>query len=209
MGLFGGFKKEKDIEIPPPPPPIISSEPVPKPAGIIEEPVPKPLERVNIDDFIPKERKPVFTTKPEIPGLSKPISHAPQLKSILPEDMEDIFSNEPSIEQLHRPEPLVPPTKPKEFKGLSPVLRHVEEKEIEKQEKPVLDKPIFVKADDYKSILGAMTVIKSKIEDSEKILTEINDLKNTKDKSFEQWRNELEDIQRKLLYIDKTLYEKR
>jgi hypothetical protein len=72
---------------------------------------------------------------------------------------------------------------------------------------PPLDKPLYVKADDYKSIIGALTVIKTKIEDSERILTDLNELKNTKDKSFEKWRSELEDIQRKLLYIDKTLYE--
>jgi hypothetical protein len=128
----------------------------------------------------------------------------PELRSVTPEDF-GIFEDDSA--EIHNPEPVAPE---EQFKGISPALKQIEEIELQREvRKPVITKPLFVKADDYKSILGAMSVIKVKIEDSEKILNDLNELKNLKDKSFEKWRTELEDIQRKLLYVDKTLYEKR
>jgi hypothetical protein len=221
MGFLGLFRgKGKDIEIPPPPPPILPSEPIPAPLGVPPEPVvfeePKKIEPVrkdappmNLDDFFPQGKPPVFgLSRPEIPDFSRPIAPKPELKSVAPEDFGSAIFEEDSTE-MHIPEPVAPMTE-EHFQGISPALRQIEEVELAREvRKPVITKPLFVKADDYKSILGAMSVIKVKIEDSEKILNDLNELKNLKDKSFEKWRTELEDIQRKLLYVDKTLYEKR
>jgi hypothetical protein len=241
MGLFGLFKKEKELDIPPPPPPIIASETVPLPLKeqkpvefappkistpehltFFRPPIPKQhLERaiearnrpeINIDDFMPRNREQIFADElPQIPGFSEPMHVPPELGQLSPEDFgSTILEGELSMQEIHRPEPIVPPLKPKVFKHINSDLRRIEEQQIGKPlERKPFDKPLFVKADDYKSILGALTVIRSKIGDSEKILADLNELKNVKDKSFEKWRTELEDIQRKLLYIDKTLYEHR
>jgi len=228
LGLFG--KKGKEMDIPPPPPPIISSETVPLPIFKEQKPEqniyflppktpaknPESAEqiRVNLDDFMPKDKETIFTAGlPEVPGFSRSLhlDLPSELKSVSPEDFGSGFlEDERPLEELHRPEPIVPPSMPKPFTEITPDLKEVEERQIEKAvKKKILDKPLFVNANDYKSVLGALTTIKTKVNDSEKILAELNELKNIKDKTFEKWRTDLEDIQRKLLYIDKTLYEER
>jgi hypothetical protein len=39
-------------------------------------------------------------------------------------------------------------------------------------------------------------------------LERLNEIKNIKDKEFEKWRTLLEDMERKAVYIDKTLFER-
>ena len=68
-------------------------------------------------------------------------------------------------------------------------------------------KPIFVEVDDYRKVLDYVAGIKTDIKDSENILTRLQDIKTSKEKEFEKWRNFLEDVERKLLYVDKTLFE--
>jgi hypothetical protein len=65
--------------------------------------------------------------------------------------------------------------------------------------------PIFVKIDEYKEILDVITLIKGKISEAKGILGEINEVKNTEDKELESWVNELEEVERKISYIDRTL----
>lgn len=65
--------------------------------------------------------------------------------------------------------------------------------------------PIFVKVDEYKDILDVITLIKGKIEEAKNILGEINEIKNTEDRELETWSNELEEVERKVNFIDRTL----
>ncbi|MDP7140797.1 MAG: hypothetical protein QF362_01455 [Candidatus Woesearchaeota archaeon] len=68
--------------------------------------------------------------------------------------------------------------------------------------------PLFVKQDSYRSILEGISIIKDKLKQSEDLVLNLNNIKNSKDKEFERWRTSLEDMQRKLIYVDKILYEK-
>jgi hypothetical protein len=92
------------------------------------------------------------------------------------------------------------------------LFKPIEKKEIKPEKKQLLEKqmpkkPIFVKSDDYKQILDSISIIRNKLKETESIAARLNEIKNMKDKEFERWRSELEDIQRKTLYIDKTLFE--
>jgi hypothetical protein len=68
-------------------------------------------------------------------------------------------------------------------------------------------KPLFVKIDDYKDVIDIMTLIKKKINDAKSILVSINDIKAQEDSEIEQWNNKIEDIEKKIEYIDKNLFE--
>lgn len=83
----------------------------------------------------------------------------------------------------------------------------------EKIEKPKLreyhpDTPLFITIDGYKEILADIEHVNATLKASEEVLDRLNELKNTKDKEFEKWRSELEDVQRKLLYVDKVIFER-
>ena len=87
------------------------------------------------------------------------------------------------------------------------LIKQEKENIIERRTHKSYDKPIFVEVNDYKQILDYINEIKNNIKKSDNILTTLQDIKSAKEKEFEKWHNVLEDIQRKLIYIDNTLFE--
>jgi predicted nuclease with TOPRIM domain len=67
--------------------------------------------------------------------------------------------------------------------------------------------PVFVKIDEYKDVLEIIGIIKDKIEDARTTLGKINDLKNEEDAELELWNSKLEEIEKKIDFIDTTLFE--
>ena len=67
--------------------------------------------------------------------------------------------------------------------------------------------PVFVKIDEYKDVLEIIGIIKDKIEDARSTLGKINELKNEEDSELELWNSKLEDIEKKIDFIDSTLFE--
>ena len=67
--------------------------------------------------------------------------------------------------------------------------------------------PVFVKIDDYKDILEIIGLIKNKLRESRETMTKINQLKNKEDAELESWKNEVDEIEKKVAYIDNTLFE--
>ena len=69
------------------------------------------------------------------------------------------------------------------------------------------DAPIFVRIDEYKDILDVIELIKAKIIDAKTTLSRINELKNAEDNEIEVWTQELEEVERKISFIDRSLFE--
>ena len=67
------------------------------------------------------------------------------------------------------------------------------------------DMPVFVKIEEYKELLDIIELIKNKLVEAKAILAKINGLKNQEDGELETWRTELEDVDRRISLIDKTL----
>ena len=67
--------------------------------------------------------------------------------------------------------------------------------------------PIFVRIDEYKEVLDVLSLIKSKITEAKTTLTRINELKNAEDNELDVWTNELEEVERRADFIDRTLFE--
>jgi hypothetical protein len=74
--------------------------------------------------------------------------------------------------------------------------------EFEKREMP-----IYVKIEEYKDILDIMNLIKSKLAEAKATMGKINEIKNEEDSELELWRSELEEVERKINFIDKALFE--
>lgn len=67
--------------------------------------------------------------------------------------------------------------------------------------------PIYVKIEEYRDVLDIMNMIKSKMNEARKILGKINDLKNEEDAELELWHTGLDEVERKVEFVDKTLFE--
>lgn len=67
--------------------------------------------------------------------------------------------------------------------------------------------PVFVKIDDYKNIIEVLDLLKMKLAEARQSLEKIAELKNQEDAELEQWESELEEVERKIDFIDSTLFE--
>lgn len=67
--------------------------------------------------------------------------------------------------------------------------------------------PVFVRIEEYKEVLDIMNMVKNKIDQAKEILGRINELKNEEDAELELWRSGIEEVERKIMFVDKTLFE--
>lgn len=69
------------------------------------------------------------------------------------------------------------------------------------------DMPVFVKVEDFKDALDVMNMIRLKIEDAKKTLEKVHELKSEEETELELWHTSIEEVERKIDFIDKTLSE--
>lgn len=67
-------------------------------------------------------------------------------------------------------------------------------------------KPIFIKIDKYKSVLQELSNIRSFIRNANSSINSLHSLKESEDSELEEWRAKIEDIERKLIYVDDSLF---
>ncbi|MEW5896736.1 MAG: hypothetical protein AB1668_03530 [Nanoarchaeota archaeon] len=67
--------------------------------------------------------------------------------------------------------------------------------------------PVFIKVEEYNSVLELMNVVKKKLDEAKSILLRINDLKNEEDHQLELWQNALAEVEKKIDFIDQSLAE--
>ena len=67
--------------------------------------------------------------------------------------------------------------------------------------------PVFIKVEDYKDVIDVMELVKNKILEANGVLEKIRKLKAEEDAELELWNANLEDIERKISYIERTLFE--
>lgn len=67
--------------------------------------------------------------------------------------------------------------------------------------------PVFVKIEDYKDIIDVLGLIKDRLAEAKRTLADINELKNDEDDEFELWGSTLNEIEKKIEDIDRTLFE--
>ena len=77
------------------------------------------------------------------------------------------------------------------------VLQHKEEKG-----------PIFVRAERFRDILTGTNTIKNNLKIASQSIAKLNEIDASRDKVLEKWRNVMMDLQKKLIFIDKTLFKR-
>jgi len=66
-------------------------------------------------------------------------------------------------------------------------------------------KPIFVGVDDYNEIMNHTNVIRSKLLEAEDFAKKLNHLKSDENKLLDKWQSKVEEIDKKLTYVDKVV----
>lgn len=67
-------------------------------------------------------------------------------------------------------------------------------------------KTIYVRVDRFKATLGSINMVRSDLRKSEEALMKLENIKIAKDRSFDKFKLSLDDLQKKLIFVDKTLF---
>ena len=67
--------------------------------------------------------------------------------------------------------------------------------------------PVFVRIEDYKDVLEVVNMIKNKLEDAKATLAKINELKNQEDSELDMWHSTLNELEHKIDFVDKSMFE--
>lgn len=67
--------------------------------------------------------------------------------------------------------------------------------------------PNFIRTDDYSKLIASVDSMEEYIKEAPEFILMLKNLKKNKDIEFKKYEKNLEDIQRKLIYIDNLLFE--
>ena len=67
--------------------------------------------------------------------------------------------------------------------------------------------PVFVRIDEYKDVLELVKLVRRKLDEAKETLAKIHDLKNEEDHQLELWQNALQEIEKKIDFMDHSLNE--
>ena len=69
--------------------------------------------------------------------------------------------------------------------------------------------PVYVKIDDYKNLIELLDILKKKLEEARVALQRVQELKGKEDAEIELWQTELTEVERKIEFIDRALFQPR
>ena len=126
-----------------------------------------------------------------------------------PQMPPELFEDDNELEIPEPPEHILTFRSEKEIKSAPRFFPGRLPAEIKKVDKELSIGPkqvIFVKANNFRTIISEIRVSKTKLANSEQGIVNLAKIKILKDKEFEKYREYLEEIQRKLIFVDKTLF---
>ncbi|MCH8956504.1 hypothetical protein IIA28_14475, partial [candidate division KSB1 bacterium] len=71
-----------------------------------------------------------------------------------------------------------------------------------------VEETIYLRVDRFRDILTSTNTIKSNLKIASDSIVKLNEIDVNRDKVFEKWRNVLVDLQKKLIFVDKTLFKR-
>ncbi|VVB81633.1 Uncharacterised protein [uncultured archaeon] len=149
---------------------------------------------MGIFDFLKKRQEELPMPPPPTP---------PEMPPMIRGDIEEIKVTEEHIEP---PLPELPPALPAPAREEEvPVFdRTISKPEKLETVRPTI-KPTFVAVEDYKRIINDTNMIRGKLMEAENFVRRLGDIKNEEERAFEKWRTHLEDVEKKLGYVDQLI----
>lgn len=111
----------------------------------------------------------------------------------------------PGEEDLEMPEFPELPEEDLEFPE-EPEMPEVIEKPAELEEHEIPSKPLFIDVNDFKEILEELGMMRTILKEADDAGSRTEDFAIDEDKELRKWQNSIKDIQRKLIYCEKTLF---
>lgn len=199
MGFLKFLKKSKkdklelpideDLDMPPPPP--ITSKEFPTMPKFEEKTMSSPENKLpNFPDLELNE-----------PKMPNELPEPPQLPEVEEKIEMPVVRTKPSVmPEIKKPKLTDPIDIDKKE------IQAIKESKAVLEHEPVPLKPIYIKIEKFKEIKKSSGIIKNDIKNNEDILAKLHDIKSEKDKEFDKWSKTLDDIQKRLIYVDKTLF---
>lgn len=66
--------------------------------------------------------------------------------------------------------------------------------------------PVYMRVDKFRNVLRNVSEMRSGLRASNEILSKLTQIDANADKEFEKWKNIMVDMQKKLVFVDKTLF---
>ena len=176
------FKKKKDIPLPPTPEEVANS---------YEN---KTISIPNEEMFPEEVTEPIHDPAP-IPKIPTSIKKREPIHKVI---NKPPILTKPHIQQAIQKKPIVQIQKPIMQKPIQP-------KPIVQKPEP---KPFFILKKGYQVVLDSIKEVDTRIDNVQPTIDFLIKNKNKQDIKFEEIRITLEDIERKLLYVDKTMFER-
>ena len=209
MGFLKFLKREKkgdefhELDLPPAPPPLDGFEEdefkLPDLPDIDE----KSLSEGNMPEFERPEKEeklpdfPSFADFDEPAGLIPPVRVSQPMPSSVSRPLLGTGQEIPEAPQDARQ---------KTGRGL---FRHEQSLLMEKQEigqTVKRGKTVYVRVDKFKAALGNINMVRNDLKKSDEALAKLENIKAAEEKSFAKMKSSIEDLQKKVIFIDKTLF---
>lgn len=211
MALLSLFKRRKELK--PAPAQQISLPPPPLPRHIDDLTVPAPSIADEKQPEKMQETAQPMLLFPEMPKeeekkevlISPTTETIGAVQNVAKEESAKQAETKPEIEEIPETLPDI-----EEVPSMKPEFELPEMPEIQITQRPETIKttrPVFVNVEDYKVMLEELSSAKAKLVEFVNAPARLTEIKTLKDNSYERWRNLLEDVERKLLYLDKTIFE--
>jgi hypothetical protein len=167
----------------------------------------------------PEKEMPLFPDIPKsVPPPQPPIPK--ELPSPFVEEIRGVGMEapRPAVKPIRRATPPPLPAFPEARRKIGAqeiaAIERMETREVGKERKELRElkkrhpaKTIFVEINDFKELLEDLGEVREHLNEHEAILDKLNAIKNETDKHYDKWHAQLNDLQRKLLFIDKTIFE--
>ena len=214
VGFLKFLKREKresldELDLPPAPPPLNGDQTGFEDLGF-DEKMPELPEFPEFNEKVSEEMPKFEFSEENMPAPSGE-SAMPEFPSF-PEEMPAAYPSipEPSPQIL---QPMQEPEKPsgEEQHEFTPEPHPKMAGMLFSREKSISRgmpgaKTIYVKVDSFKATLGSINVVRSDLKKAEEALTKLESIKNAKDRSVDKLKSSLDDLQKKLIFVDKTLF---
>jgi hypothetical protein len=175
------------------------------------------VEHVSAGSSIPE---PPFSEQELDMKMSKALPDFPELSEAEPKTKTEIpafpelpemseYNAEYNTEDAPKKLPEFPDIKsvPAEERLFEEESEYEVRKEVEGLKGHVSVKPVFVEVERFKDMLDDLNQTKISLKEAVDIMAKLDEIRLDKDKLFEEWKSQLEDIQRKLIFVDRTLFE--
>jgi len=152
-------------------------------------------------DFLTGKKERRMSELPKLEGEDSELLKMPSLDDI-PTELPT-FPSASSKEEL-KPARSIMPYSTEDFEK-SIMRRERKELEIEKDHLNVT-MPLFVKVSFFKDVMDEVGVMRAKLKEEEDALFRMSEFNNDQNAEFDKLKKQIEDIQRKLIFIDKNLF---